>query len=65
MSNLSLDSRGAPEEFWFNLKTGQVEYGKKSAAIYRVGPFQTEEEAKNALQTLRDRAQKWHEEEED
>jgi hypothetical protein len=60
-----LDSSGVPEEFWFNLKTGQVEFGKLAAAPYRVGPFESETEAKNALETLSRRAQKWNEEEED
>jgi hypothetical protein len=46
-------------EFWFNLKTLKVEVGKKSAAAYRVGPFQTESEAKAALSTLRARSVEW------
>ena len=65
MSNQPLDSSGVPEEFWFNLKTGQVEFGKLSAASYRVGPFDTELEAKNALKTLAARSIKWREDEAD
>ena len=64
MSDKPLDSSGVPEEFWFNLKTGQVEFGKLSPASFRVGPFKTESEAKNALETLAQRTEKWNEDEE-
>ena len=50
-------------EFWFNLKTLKVEVGRKSAAPYRIGPFASECEARNALATIRDRADSWREEE--
>jgi hypothetical protein len=64
VGNQPLDSSGVPVEFWFNLKTGQVEFGKLAAASYRVGPFDSEAEAHKALETLANRAQKWNEEEE-
>lgn len=64
MSDKPLDSSGVPEEFWFNLKTGRVEFGKLSPASFRVGPFKTESEAKNALETLAQRTEKWNEDEE-
>ena len=50
-------------EFWFNLKTLKVEVGKKSAAPYRVGPFASESEAKEALSTVRARSVEWASEE--
>jgi hypothetical protein len=46
-------------QYWFNLKTLKVEVGLKSASSYRVGPFSSEEEARNALKTISDRSQKW------
>lgn len=49
-------------EFWFNTKTGLVEVGKQSAAIYRLGPFATRIEAEGALQLLRERSKVWREE---
>jgi len=49
-------------EFWFNTKTLSVEEGKQALALYRIGPFDTFEEAKNALQTLKSRSQAWSEE---
>ena len=58
-------SSGEPVEFWFNLKTGLVEAGKQSAAPYRVGPFDTEDEAANALKTITNRTAKWNDEEDE
>jgi hypothetical protein len=39
-----------------------VEVGKQALALYRIGPFATLEEAKNALQTLKSRSDAWNEE---
>ena len=50
-------------EFWFNLKTLQVEVGKQAPAPDRVGPFETEAEARSALEILRSRSAKWLNEE--
>jgi hypothetical protein len=63
MTSVYSDKEDKPE-FWFNLKTLKVEIGRKSAAPYRVGPFETELEAKAALSTIADRSTKWREEEE-
>ena len=63
MSDKSLDSAGVPQEYWFNLKTGLVEFGKQSAASYRVGPFESEQEAAKALEILASRSREWAEEE--
>jgi hypothetical protein len=40
-----------------------VEVGKQALALYRIGPFESLEEAKNALQTLKSRSDAWREEE--
>jgi hypothetical protein len=42
-------------KFWFNLKTRKVEIGPQSLSQDRIGPFLTEEDARNALQTIADR----------
>ena len=65
MGKQPLDSSGIPEEFWFNLKTNSVEFGRLSAAAFRVGPFETEEDAKRALETLASRSREWEAEDED
>ncbi len=46
-------------EFWFNTKTNQVEVGKQSAAIYRIGPFATRAEAEAAWQIVKQKASQW------
>ena len=38
-----------PEEYWYNLKTGQVERGQQSAVTSLWGPFKTYEEAAHAM----------------
>jgi hypothetical protein len=53
-----------PKEYWFNTNTNAVEVGKQVAAIYRIGPFSDYESAARALDTLRERAKAWREEEE-
>jgi hypothetical protein len=53
------------KKFWFNTKTGQVERGRKSLALYRIGPFETEEEAKRAYEILAERTKKWDREDKD
>jgi hypothetical protein len=45
--------------FWFNIKTKQVEQGLKSSSLDRIGPFDTEAEAKNAEATVRARSEEW------
>lgn len=63
MTSVYSDKEAKPE-FWFNLKTLKVEVGRKSAAPYRVGPFETEQQAKAALSTLAERSSQWRAEEE-
>jgi hypothetical protein len=44
------------DEYWFNTKTNEVEIGKQSLSLDRLGPFSTLEEAKNALEIVSRRA---------
>jgi hypothetical protein len=50
------------EKYWYNLATGQVEFGMISPSVDRVGPFDTEAEAANAPALLRERARAWADE---
>lgn len=50
------------EKYWFNLTTGEVEFGMQSPAIDRAGPFDSAEEAAKAPEILRERARAWAEE---
>ena len=46
----------AKDEYWFNTKTQEVEVGKQSLSLDRLGPFSTFEEARNALEVIAKRA---------
>lgn len=52
-------------EYWFNTHTGQVEVGKQSLAVYRLGPFSTREEAERAPDVIAQRAAAWRAEEDE
>lgn len=54
---------GDNEKYWYNLKTGEVEFGYESPAIDRAGPFDTAEEAAKAPEKLKDRSRAWSDEE--
>lgn len=49
-------------EYWFNTKSGLVEVGKQSAAIFRLGPFPTRAQAEKALELLAERSREWQKE---
>jgi hypothetical protein len=51
-------------EYWFNTKTMSVEAGKQALALYRIGPFETREQAENAFEILKSRSKTWSEEDE-
>ncbi|MEY4320119.1 MAG: hypothetical protein RLZZ471_60 [Actinomycetota bacterium] len=53
-----------PKEFWFNTKTNQVEVGKQSIAVYRIGPFSSFEDAQRALEILAEKAKQWRDKDE-
>ena len=46
----------AKEEYWFNTKTNEVEIGKQSLSLDRLGPFESFVEASNALEIIARRA---------
>lgn len=50
-------------KYWFNTKTKLVEFGLKSSSLDRIGPFETEQEAAQAEEIVRSRAEKWLEDE--
>lgn len=50
------------EKYWFNISTGEVEFGMQSPAIDRAGPFDSAEEAAKAPEIMRERARAWAEE---
>jgi hypothetical protein len=48
--------------FFFNLRTGRVEGPEGARADERLGPYATREEAERALQSARERTERWDEE---
>lgn len=51
------------KKYWYNISTGQVEFGMQSPAVDRAGPFDTAEEAAQAPAIIRARSNAWAEEE--
>ena len=49
--------------WWYRISTGQVEFGLKTKALDRIGPFATEEAARGALELVRARSKSWGESE--
>ena len=50
------------KKYWFNTKTKQVEFGRKSLSLYRLGPYETEGEALNAERDISEKGKKLIEE---
>ncbi|MGV8969508.1 MAG: methionine aminopeptidase [Microbacteriaceae bacterium] len=50
-------------EWWYNIRTGEVEEGAQSLASDRNGPFASKEEAARAPQIAAERARAWAAEE--
>jgi hypothetical protein len=50
-------------QWWFNISTKKVEFGLKSKALDRIGPFSSEAEAARALEKVRERNRDWLSEE--
>jgi hypothetical protein len=48
----------AKDEYWFNTKTLQVEIGKQSLSLERIGPFDSLEEARRAPEIIAERAKR-------
>ena len=48
--------------YWYNVDTGQVETdANRSRAEQVMGPYETEEEARNALARAHEKTEKWDE----
>ncbi len=51
-------------QYWFNTKTEMVETGPQSLSLNRIGPFDSFEEARHALEIIAERAKRIAEDEE-
>ena len=52
-------------KYWFNLKTREVEVGLRSSSLDRIGPFDTEAEARKAEELVKSRSEAWAKQESD
>ncbi|AZA11841.1 hypothetical protein [Corynebacterium gerontici] len=43
------------QQWFYNLKTGEVAQGKQFSSMDRMGPYDTEEEARHALEIAHER----------
>ena len=50
------------KKYWFNTKTKQVEFGRKSLSLYRLGPYETEAEAWGAEKSIAEKGKQLIEE---
>lgn len=50
------------KKYWFNTKTQEVEFGRRSLSVYRLGPFETQEEASKAEAIVKKKGEKLIEE---
>lgn len=57
-----MSENDAEHGFWYNVTTGEVEEGQKSAWQHLIGPYATREEAAKALEIARARNQDWDDE---
>ena len=46
-------------QWWYNHKTGEVEFGRQSLGGDRDGPYSSREEAERAPEIARERAEAW------
>ena len=53
---------GEEKKWYFNIKTGKVEYGRISSLFDVMGPYNSEQEARNALEKAAQDNSKWDEE---
>ena len=50
------------KKYYYNLATGEVELGKLSRGLGRMGPYETFEDAANALAAAQQRNDAWDDE---
>jgi hypothetical protein len=53
------EQSASTEKYWYNTKTKQVEKGPQSTWEHRMGPYDTEAEARAALDRAASRSAEW------
>ncbi|MFC0580848.1 SPOR domain-containing protein [Micrococcoides hystricis] len=55
----------AENQYWYNVVTGEIEKGQQSDWTKLLGPYATEDEAKQALAKVAENNERWDELDED
>jgi len=55
-------AEGAGDKWWFNISTGEAEFGLLAPAPNRIGPFESREEALKAPAIIAARSKAWAQE---
>ncbi|UOE21811.1 hypothetical protein NI17_002275 [Thermobifida halotolerans] len=56
------EPENGPGQWWYSLKTKQVEYGPGSPGKDRMGPYPDRASAEAAMERARERTERWDEE---
>jgi purine nucleoside permease len=56
---MSEENAAGGTQYWYNVRTGQVEEGHFSSWTHLMGPYATREEAQAALDKARSRTEAW------
>lgn len=62
MGETSINGEG---KYWYNVSTGSIEKGAQSDWTKLLGPYDTEEEARNAMSKVQARNEAWDAEDEE
>lgn len=62
MSETSINGEG---KYWYNVSTGGIEKGPQSDWTQLLGPYDTEDEARNAMTKVQARNEAWDAEDEE
>lgn len=54
-----MSERSDEPQYWFNVRTGQVDEGHQRASKELLGPYATREQAQQALTTAAARTEAW------
>lgn len=55
----------AEHQWWYNLNSGEAEFGPGAPNSERLGPYATQQEAQHALELAHERSEQWDAEDEE
>lgn len=57
-----MSEESTQRQYWYNIRTGQVEEGHQSSWTHLMGPYPTREAAQHALELAQQRNESWEDE---